>query len=93
MANQMPIHWQGHLVGYIAEPNVDNFHLYGRWIPEGTAVSTQFTLALASALRQFEKEFAGVDVCVGGTISGEVTDLDGDIMNILMQPGTAVDHC
>jgi hypothetical protein len=28
-----PIAWRGQLVGYILDPKIDNFDVYGRWTP------------------------------------------------------------
>lgn len=39
MAKKMDVWWRGEVVGSILEPQIDNYHLYGRWksVPSPTA--------------------------------------------------------
>jgi hypothetical protein len=44
----LPIFWNGRIVGYIINPQVDNFHMYGVWQPNHTIDCTSFLMALDS---------------------------------------------
>jgi hypothetical protein len=40
--NKIPITWQGNLIGYVQDMNVDMFHWYGKWIPIENAAKQVF---------------------------------------------------
>ena len=65
----LEVRWDGELVGYIDEPRVDMFHVYGEWRPTQGAVSALFE----------SKRVAGEDLHVA--IAGgdeEMTGIVGD---------------
>jgi hypothetical protein len=66
--NKIAVFWNREIVGYLVEPNVDNFDLYGRWVPvKGTAYD--------DFMRQFEFD---EDIRVG---LGKPDDTDNNTVN------------
>jgi len=41
-ALSVEIIWRGEVVGYINNPGVDNFHLYGCWMPAEGPMAEEF---------------------------------------------------
>lgn len=59
-ANRLAIIWGGQTVGRIESPVVDNFHLYGRWIPAGPEADI-----FLAELRRAEKDEDDLELHVG----------------------------
>ncbi|MDB5306919.1 MAG: hypothetical protein JWO38_1121 [Gemmataceae bacterium] len=80
--------WRGEVVGYIENPGLDNFHLYGIWVSVEGQVATQFLSELAVALERWDEDTAGVRVRIGKNLlrPGEVTGLSEGVINVLMLP-------
>jgi len=56
-----PIFWNGHFVGDMRDPVVDNWFVFGKWEPEGSEHSDAFL----EAVRQAEANDNGVDIEFG----------------------------
>jgi len=80
--------WRGAVVGRIENPGVDNFHLYGRWVPAEGEVAEQFVAELTAAMERWDEDTAGVSVLIGSRspVPGEVTGLSGGEINVLLSP-------
>jgi hypothetical protein len=80
--------WQGEVVGFIDEPNLDMFHLSGEWRRGEGQATDLFLREVAQALERWDTDLAGVDVLIGATWrhSGEVTRLQDGSIEVLLRP-------
>jgi hypothetical protein len=87
-ATPVEVIWKGEVVGHIENPGVDNFHLYGTWVPAGGEIAEQFVAELTAAMGRWDEDMAGVSVLIGGQspTPGEVTGLSGGEINVLVAP-------
>jgi hypothetical protein len=80
--NRVAVLWNGDIVGSIQDVGVENFHVYGKWMPAGTAAAARFAAEFAVE--------GSLDVQIAwaaATSPGEVTDLADGYIDVLMHSG------
>lgn len=85
-SKMIEIIWGGEVVGFIADPKPDMFHLYGKWLPAATEKGAEFRALLESLTRE---EVDVVNVLIGaGDLQqeGEASLYSKDWINILVKP-------
>ncbi len=46
--NEVAVLWRGQEVGKVTNPKVDNFDLYGKWVPSDSALAKSFAARIES---------------------------------------------
>ncbi len=77
----LPVKWDGVVVGSIIEPKVDNFDLYGKWVPSQSIETARFLELLGEGMQ--------LDVQVGNNepqIKGTIEAVPSIYIEIKMRP-------
>jgi hypothetical protein len=78
----LQIFWQGQSVGLIDAPEVDMFHLHGRWVAEPSEPAARFLAALAAVRGESEDS-------IWVTIGTGLPELRGTVEFLGSEPASA----
>lgn len=65
MTTRLAVYWNGQRVGWVTNPEVDNYHFFGPWVPDDSALTRTFLSRLTTGAVETVRIGDGVPELVG----------------------------